>query len=153
MTLLAFVLAMLRAHAMSRTFWLINLQVHARLMLCANHAQQCADSLGGLALAANNLTHIFWIQVQGDEHTHFIYRAIRFDLFRMVNEGFNYVLYKLLILLLHVLFRYGLLCGPKAVRMHFEHIADLRLRQLKTASHLQKQGTALLSVDAGALLV
>src|SRR3989338_7027605 len=78
----------------------MNLQVHAGFSFRADHAQQCADGLGGLALAADDLAHIFRMQVQGNQDPHLINRAFGLHVFRMVNQSLNYILYEFLILFL-----------------------------------------------------
>ena len=77
-----------RSHALRRAKpadRLVDLQVDAAVVLHADDAQESADGLGGIALAADDLAHVDGADFEGDEDSHLVHRASGLDLVRIVH--------------------------------------------------------------------
>ena len=79
-------------------FRFVDLEVNASVIFCPNDLQKDADSASGLTLATNDVTHILWIDVEGDENATFIDNTIGLNVFRVVDDLFDHVLDKCLVL-------------------------------------------------------
>ena len=82
-------------------FRLVDLEVDARVVLHADDAQKGANRFGGVAGAADDLTHVFCIQIEHEQHTHLIYRAADRYVFRVIYQTFDNEFQKLLIFFYH----------------------------------------------------
>lgn len=98
------------------TLWFVDFEVDSRVVFGADHAEQSAERVRGVSLTANDLAHVSGIDVERDEHAHFVDRAIAPDIFRMIYHGFDDVLDKFLVLLHTSIQRLGMLlkgyCRP-----------------------------------------
>ena len=77
---------------------LVDLEVYAGIVLHADDTEQSADSLGSVALAADDLAHILRVDGELHENAHFIYRAFDLYITWVVDESFDYVFEKCCIL-------------------------------------------------------
>ena len=57
--------------------------------------------------SANDVAHVFLVDVQSDKHAHLIAGALTLDVIRVVDESFNNVLHEILVLhsAAHVVFQ------------------------------------------------
>ncbi len=80
-------------------FRLVDLKIDPGILFGANRLKKNAESTGGLALAADDVAHVFLIDVERNEHAAVIHGAFGSDILGVIHEGLNDVLYELLILL------------------------------------------------------
>lgn len=79
------------------TFRLMDLEVNARLMLGSDHTQQSANGFGGLALPADDLAHVLWIEEKGEEYSHLVDSSLGLHVFGMINQSFYEIFNKFLV--------------------------------------------------------
>src|ERR1035437_1852379 len=70
---------------------LIDFQIHTRIAFHADHTQENAECLGGLAALADNLTHIVRMHHERQEDTHLIDRTRPLAGLRMADERLHRV--------------------------------------------------------------
>ena|SRR5487761_967056 len=85
---------------MRGTFRLLNLEVHACVVLNAYDTQQVADGAGSRTSLANYLTHVLCMYFKGKKHSHFIYLAVNLHILRMIDDRFDEVLKEFLIVII-----------------------------------------------------
>jgi len=70
----------------SSAFRLIDLQIDASIVLCANDFQERADRACGLSLAANDVPHVVGVDVKREKHAALIYRPGHPDIIRIIDD-------------------------------------------------------------------
>src|SRR3989344_5763747 len=87
-------------HAASGRF--VDFEINPSIVLHPDYAQERADSLGGVARAADDLAHILGIEVERQKNAHLIDDTLNLDVILMLNQTFDNKLQKLLILFCHI---------------------------------------------------
>lgn len=76
-----------------------NFQVHARIFFGADRFQKNTESTGGLALTADNISHVVLINMERNEHAPVIHGPFGPDILWMINKRLYGILNELLILI------------------------------------------------------
>ena len=85
---------------MARAFatnWLVDLKVNAGVIFGAYNLKKRAYRASGLALAANNVTHVRWIHIQGNEYAALVDYPSGLNVRRVVDNRPNDIFDELLI--------------------------------------------------------
>ena len=90
-------------HTAEASFRFIDLHVHARTVLHPDDAQECADRLCCVTALADNLPHVFRVNIKREEHAHFIHFSGHFHRVRIIYERLDNVFQKYLILFCHII--------------------------------------------------
>ena len=69
------------------TFRFVDLQIDASVILHADNAEQCTNSLCGVAHAADDLSHVLRIDIKCKKYSHVVGTTVYDDLLRFVDEG------------------------------------------------------------------
>src|SRR3989338_5660729 len=97
-----------RAFAAS-SLWFVDFEVDSRVVFGADHAEQSAERVCGVPLAANDLAHVSGIDVESNQYSHFVDRSVAPDIFRVIYHRLDDVFYKFLVLLHTSIQRLGML--------------------------------------------
>src|SRR3989344_7106599 len=81
---------------------LIYFEINPSVVLHPDHAQERADSLGGVARASDDLAHILGIEVERQKNAHLVDNALNLDVVLVLNQTLDNKLQKLLILFCHI---------------------------------------------------
>ena len=65
-----------------------DLEIDSRVILHADDAKEGSDGLGGIALAADDLAHVGWIDIEGEENAHLVHRSIDLYVVRILDQRF-----------------------------------------------------------------
>jgi hypothetical protein len=83
---------------LSRTLWLVDLQVHTGIVFCADDLEQDSKGTCRLTLTTDDIPHVILIDMKSDKDAALVNRALCLYIFGVIYDRLDYVLNKFLIL-------------------------------------------------------
>jgi hypothetical protein len=67
----------------------MDFQINPGIVFRTNDFEQGADGPSGLALSANDVTHVCWVKMKSNQYSHLVDRSFCLDVVWVGHDGFN----------------------------------------------------------------